>query len=124
METNLIFAFILFMAGIVAGAVLGLFFYKDDFLGGYSSFKRRIVRLGHISFFGIGILNVLFYLSAKSLALSSSELYLSSSLFIIAGITMPLICFLSAYKSYFRHLFFIPVLSTFFAIYFFIKIIL
>lgn len=123
METNLIFAFILFMCGIVAGAILGLFFYKDDFLGGYSSFKRRIVRLGHISFFGIGILNVLFYLSAKSLTLSTSELYLSSILFIIAGITMPLVCFLSAYKAYFRHLFFIPVLSTFFAIYFFIKII-
>lgn len=124
MEINLIFAFILFMCGIVAGAVLGLFFYKDDFLGGYSSFKRRIVRLGHISFFGIGILNVLFYLSAKSLALSPSELNLSSLLFIVAGVTMPLVCFLSAYKIYFRHLFFIPVLSTFFAIYFFIKIII
>ena len=124
METNLVFAFILFMCGIVVGAILGLFFYKDDFLGGYSSFRRRIVRLGHISFFGIGILNVLFYLSAKSLSLSSTELNLSSTLFIIAGITMPLVCFLSAYKVYFRHLFFIPVLSTFFAIYFFLNIII
>jgi len=36
----------------------------------------------------------------------------SSQLFVIGLISMPLVCYLSAYKKFFRHLFFIPVLSV------------
>ena len=32
-------------------------------MGGYASLRRRMTRLGHISFFGLGIINVLFALS-------------------------------------------------------------
>ena len=39
--------------GFLAGAGLGLFFHRDGWLGGYSSWPRRMARLGHISFFGI-----------------------------------------------------------------------
>ena len=28
-------------------------------MGGYGSFRRRLARLGHISFFGLGFLNLL-----------------------------------------------------------------
>ena len=33
---------------------------REDWLGGYGSFKRRLYRLAHISFFGLAIVNLMF----------------------------------------------------------------
>ena len=52
------------LAGALAGAVMGLMFHRDDWLGGYSSWRRRMLRLGHIAFFGIGLLNLAFAATA------------------------------------------------------------
>ncbi len=96
--------------GFLAGAGLGLFFQRDGWLGGYSSWPRRMARLGHISFFGIAFINLAY---GVSLAASDSIIAspVASALFICGAITMPLVCFLSAIKKPFRHLFFLPVLS-------------
>ena len=95
--------------GFLAGAGLGLFFHRENWLGGYSSWSRRMARLGHISFFGIAFINLAY---GVSLALLESLLSpYASALLLCGAITMPLVCFLSAYKKPFRHLFFIPVLS-------------
>jgi hypothetical protein len=48
------------LLAFATGAGLGLFFHRDDFLGGYNSFRRRIVRLGHIALAALGMLNVIF----------------------------------------------------------------
>jgi hypothetical protein len=95
--------------GFVAGTTMGLFFHNESWLGGYSSWSRRMVRLGHISFFGIALINLAYALSL-TVASNLASAY-ASVLFIFGAITMPLVCFLSAYKKKFRHLFFIPVLS-------------
>lgn len=87
---------------------MGLFFHKDNWLGDYGTWQRRMVRLGHISFFGIAFVNLLYALSAY--LVHSGNQY-TVGLLIIGAITMPLICFLSAFKKLFRHLFFIPVTS-------------
>ena len=110
MVLNIYAAWIGFFVGCLAGAIPGLFFYGEDWLGGYSSWERRMIRLGHISFFGIGFINMGFALSAKSLHIESG-LIASSVLLIIGAVTMPLVCYLSAMKAFFRHFFFVPVLS-------------
>ncbi len=100
----------LVLAGIVAGALLGLGFHRPDFLGGYDSFRRRLLRLGHIALMALGIVNVVFGLSPwpepGSLAAA-----VAGPAFLTAGITMPLVCFLAAWREKFRHLFFIPVIA-------------
>jgi len=108
---NLYAAWTGILLGCVAGAVQGLFFYKEDWLGGYSSWSRRMVRLGHVSFFGIGFINLVFSLTVYTMGLSEG-VFLASWLLIVGAITMPLVCYLSAAKMDFRHLFFIPVLSV------------
>jgi hypothetical protein len=97
----------LVLAGFAAGAVVGLGFHREDFLGGYTSFRRRIIRLGHIALVALGVLNLCF----ATLAPASSTSPVASILFVIGGIAMPTVCFLSGWKPVFRHLFFIPVLS-------------
>ena len=96
--------------GFLAGAALGLFFHRDGWLGGYSSWPRRMARLGHISFFGIAFINLAYGVSltvSEKIVASS----LASALLICGAIGMPLVCFLSAFKKPYRHLFLIPVLS-------------
>jgi hypothetical protein len=110
MIANLYAAWIGFLLGCVAGAIPGLFFHREGWLGGYASWSRRMVRLAHIAFFGIGFLNLAFALTSRSLSLESS-LVVPSTLLIIGALTMPLVCYLSIWKISFRHLFFIPVLS-------------
>jgi len=109
-------AWIGFMAGIISGAILGLLFHNEDFMGGYNSFRRRLTRLGHISFFGIGIINLLIALSLSSLDIPLDKSTNINIAMMITAITMPLFCFLSAWKKPFRHFFFIPVLGFAFSV--------
>ncbi len=112
---NLYAAWIGIFAGCIAGAVQGLFFHKDDWLDGYGSWRRRLTRLGHISFFGIGFINFAFAVSLGMLEMEG-ELVVSSRLLIVALITMPLLCYLSAFRKPLRNLFFIPAGSVIIAI--------
>lgn len=111
MTINIYAAWIGFFLGCLAGAVPGLFFHDNDWLGGYASWQRRMVRLAHIAFFGIGLLNLSFTLTARMLGLEAG-LQATSALLIVGAIAMPLVCYLSAWKKTFRHLFFIPAMSV------------
>ena len=101
-----------FLGGVLSGAVMGLMFHREDWLGGYGSRERRMVRLGHISFFGIGLINLFCALSVSPLGVPANAARIGSLALLVALITMPAICFLCAWRKPLRHLFFIPVLST------------
>lgn len=116
---NLYIAWAGMLVGAMVGAFSGLFFHKQEWFGGYDSWQRRMLRLGHISFFGIAFINLAFVFTIMYLAISES-IFWPSLLLIVGAITMPLICFLSAYKMFFRHLFFIPVVSVIIAMFIFL----
>jgi len=111
MKMTLFAGWIAIFLGFMAGAVPGLFFWREDWLGGYDSWRRRLVRLAHISFFGLGFINVLFALSVARLGLDENAPVLWwSAAFLVGGvISMPAVCYLSAWWQFFRHLFFVPV---------------
>lgn len=109
---NLIGGWVGMLAGVFSGAFVGLFFHQDDWMGGYASYRRRLTRLGHISFFGLGFLNLIFAATAAQLLLSAPYLRIASWALIAGAISMPACCFLSAWRKPFRHLFPIPVVSV------------
>jgi hypothetical protein len=109
MPLNLAFGWIWTLAGFVTGLLLGLRFHHDDWLGGYGSFQRRMIRLGHISFIGLGVVNILFALSASHITLGSGALALASWSLIAGGVTMPACCGLMAWRRVFYWGFGIPV---------------
>lgn len=111
MTINIYAAWTGFLLGCVAGAVTGLFFHEQDWMGGYGSWRRRMIRLGHISFFGIGLLNLAAALTARALGLEAG-LGAASALFLVGAAAMPIVCYLSAWRVTFRHLFFIPAVSV------------
>ncbi len=88
LQLNLIVAWLWILLGFVSGMVLGLFFHRENWLGGYASFKRRMYRLGHISFFGLGAVNLLFWLSVRNLSAAGPLADFASGAFIVGAITM------------------------------------
>jgi len=104
---NLVVGWVGIFVGLLAGTVAGLFFHDPAWLGGYDSWRRRMLRLGHIALVGTGLLNVAFALSLP--AIEPAALPLASTLFVAGAVTMPLVCFLSAWRAGWRHLFFVPV---------------
>lgn len=109
---NLIAGWLGLLAGILSGAVLGIFFHREDWMGGYGSYHRRLARLGHIAFFGLGFLNLIFAATITQLPLTGKDLTIASWALITGAAAMPLCCFLSAWRKPLRHLFPIPVLCV------------
>jgi hypothetical protein len=105
---NFLTAWVAILAGLLSGTGIGLFFHSPDWLGGYASWRRRMVRLGHISFFGTGFLNLALALSAQYLQLTAPPPVAAGG-FVLGAVSMPLVCLLSAWRESFRRFFFIPV---------------
>jgi hypothetical protein len=110
-QLNLVLAWLGILLGFLSGLYLGLNFQRDDWLGGYNSFKRRLYRLGHISFFGLAAVNFMFYFTVHSLAASGPLIDLAGWGFIVGAITMPICCVLMAHFRRTHALFGVPVLS-------------
>jgi hypothetical protein len=95
-------------AAFVTGGIIGIFFRGEHFLGGYTSFRRRIIRLGHIALAALGMINVLFAISVPNTAPHARA---ASIGFIVGGLSMPAVCFLTGWKEQFRYLFVVPVVA-------------
>lgn len=109
LKINLLMAWLWVLAGFTTGAVLGLKFHREDWLGGYASYKRRMFRLGHISFFGLAMINLMFYFVAQAFAPARPGVTIASWGFLIGALTMPLACLLMAQSVRWRNFFVIPV---------------
>lgn len=110
---NLVVGWSSMAAGVMSGAWIGLFVARDAWLGGYSSFRRRMLRLGHVACFGIGILNVLFALTVLAAPMPHAAQVAGSVGFTVAALTMAPCCFLTAWRAEHRRLFPIPVTGAF-----------
>jgi hypothetical protein len=109
-QLNLVLAWTWILLGFVSGMSLGLFFHRDDWLGGYASFRRRLYRLGHVSFFGLGAVNLFFFLTARGLP-HSNAVALASGLFAVGAVLMPVCCLLVAHLPKAKMCFAAPVLT-------------
>ena len=106
------FAWLWFCFGVGSGALLGLAFHREDWWGGYGSWRRRLARLGHIAFFGTGGLCLAAGLTMQSLDADPrffpGGAWIGGAL-LVGSVAMPTVCFLSAWRKPLRHLFAIPV---------------
>ena len=108
---NLILAWLWILLGFTSGMALGMFFHDENWLGGYGSFKRRMYRLGHISFFGLGAVNLLFCLTVQNFSLAGPLIHSASLAFIVGAIAMPVCCVVVAHFPKTHLIFAVPVIS-------------
>jgi hypothetical protein len=109
-QTHLWWAWAGVLAGMSSGAAMGLAFHNDAWLGGYGSWQRRMLRLGHISFFGIAFLNFA-YANTAHIAGAGPHSHWVSPLLIAGAVLMPTVCALAAWLKPLRHLFALPVVA-------------
>ena len=89
---NELCGWIFVLGGLAMGLVMGVKFQREDWLGGYASFPRRMVRLAHVALVGLGILNIQFAESAARMHLNPSLLSIASFAFMAAAVLMPACC--------------------------------
>lgn len=95
--------------GILTGAVIGMCFHREGWFGGYASEGRRLLRLGHIAFFGMAFLNFSAAFTAYIRPADGFIPLLGAIGLYVATTTMPLVCIRSAFRGINRLLFFVPV---------------
>ncbi|HZI32431.1 MAG TPA: hypothetical protein VFF11_08815 [Candidatus Binatia bacterium] len=111
MHLNLLLAWLWILLGFVSGMMLGMFFRDEKWLGGYASFRRRMYRLAHISFFGLGAVNLLFWLTTRNFPTTGLRIHLASLAFIVGALTMPVCCVVMAHFPKAHFIFAVPVVS-------------
>ncbi|MFH1621908.1 MAG: hypothetical protein ABIA97_02165 [Candidatus Omnitrophota bacterium] len=107
---NIKFGWIWLLIGIIEAAFIGMYAFKSDWLGGYTSLARRFIRLSHIAFMALSIVNIIYGLYLPLVQIPNKIKKVGSYSMILAAISMPLICILSAFQIKFQALFFMPVL--------------
>ena len=110
-DLNIAAAWAGILCGVLGGAVVGLFFHRDQWLGGYGSWRRRLFRLGHISFFGIAFLNLAFAVTVRQPGWAPISPVPGVAL-AAAQALMPLLCFLAAWRKPLRHGLVLPVVCV------------
>jgi hypothetical protein len=98
------------LASLAMGLYMGMKFQREDWLGGYGSFPRRMVRLAHVALAAIGMLNILFAHGLPRLELSGALLTTASVALMAAAVLMPACCLWMAYRRSHFEIFSAPVL--------------
>jgi len=107
--TNQIFGWACILASVAMGLWIGIRFQQESWLGGYGTLPRRMVRLAHIAFAALGILNIEFGRSVGELALSAGLVRAISIAFMVAAVSMPACCLLIAARVRRFEIFAVPV---------------
>jgi hypothetical protein len=89
---NETFGWISVLGGLGMGLYMGLKFQREDWLGGYGSFPRRMVRLAHVALVALGILNIQFAQSLPRMHAGATAVAIASFAFMAAAVLMPACC--------------------------------
>ncbi len=110
---NLLLAWLWILLTFITGGLTGLNFkfFREDWLGGYSGLRRRMYRLGHVSLFALGIVNLAFYFTVREIGTTGLALQGASVGFVLGALTMPSCCYLMAHFPALKGLFYVPSLS-------------
>ena len=108
-------------AGVGTGLILGLWSFDGpvavpSWIGEYGDTSRRLVRLGHIAFIGLGILNILLGRELPRLALGAGGRRLASLAMNFGNIFLPLTLFAAGAYRPLKLVMSAPAISVFLAL--------
>ncbi|MFC1866181.1 hypothetical protein ACFLYB_05675 [Chloroflexota bacterium] len=96
-EVNVIFGWIWMCLGFIFGMTLGLWSDGEKWLGGYASVARRYLRLGHVAFIALPIINILYGKELALVDLGNTLKYIGSYMMIFGAIGIPITCISAAF---------------------------
>ena len=104
--------------GVATGLVMGLWSFAGPVpspLGEYGDVSRRLARLGHIAFFGLGILNLLLARDLSNLDLDQGQRRVAAWTMNFGNIFLPLTLFAAAAWQPLKYTMPLPAISVFVA---------
>jgi hypothetical protein len=111
-EINILFGWAWMCVGFILGMTLGIWIEGEKWLGGYASITRRYLRLGHVAFIALSIINILY---GRELGFVDLPVYVKSvgsSLMIFGAAGVPLACVSAAFFRKARYFLPLPALSV------------
>jgi hypothetical protein len=96
-EINVIFGWVWICLGFIVGMTLGLWAEGENWLGGYASATRRYLRLGHVAFIALPIINIIYGNELVLADLGDSMKYIGSYLMIFGAVGVPITCISAAF---------------------------
>ena len=96
-DANVIFGWVWMCLGFILGMTMGIWAEGKEWLGGYASVTRRYLRLGHIAFIALSIINILYGKELASVDLSDNMKNIGSFLMIFGAVGVPVTCVSAAF---------------------------
>jgi hypothetical protein len=96
-DANIIFGWVWICLGFIFGMTLGIWAEGEKWLGGYASVTRRYLRLGHVAFIALPIINILYGKELASVDLGDNMKYIGSYLMIFGAVGVPIACVSAAF---------------------------
>lgn len=111
-EINIIFGWVWMCVGFISGMILGMWAEGEKWLGGYVSVTRRYLRLAHVAFIALSIINILY---GRELASPDLPVYvksIGSPLMIFGAAGVPIACISAAFFRKTRYILPVPALAV------------
>jgi hypothetical protein len=107
-EINILFGWAWMCVGFLSGMILGLRAEGEQWLGGYASLTRRYLRLAHVAFVALSIINILYGKELGTIDLPNHLKNIGSALMIFGAAGVPLACISAAFLRKTRYLLPVP----------------
>ncbi len=111
-QINILFGWAWMCIGFVSGMTLGLWAEGEQWLGGYASVTRRYLRLAHVAFIALSVINILYGKELGSVALPNHIKNIGSALMIFGAAGVPLACISAAFFRKTRYFLPLPALAV------------
>jgi hypothetical protein len=107
--------------GVAVGLVIGLWSFDGPmrppaWIGEYADTSRRLVRLGHIAFIGLGLIDILIERELERSALAPAARAVASWSMVVGNVLLPVTLFAAAAYRPFKYFMAVPAMSVFLAL--------
>ena len=115
-ELNITFGWLWINAGVISGMIMGLWSFKGPLkspagMEDYSSLPRRFVRLGHVAFIALSMINILYGQAIDNVNLPHFLKEAGSYAMIFAAVGIPLGCMTAAFRNKLKYCLALPATS-------------
>ena len=116
---NVVFGWVWLLGGLILGAIMGMWSFGGPLaspFGDYTSLPRRLVRLGHVAFMALPMLNILYGYEIDKVKLTKNMKKFGSVSIILGAILMPLLLISAAFYEPIKYLTMLPAFLIIFSV--------
>jgi len=105
------------LLGAVSGLVMGLWSFggplpEPSWVGGYGDLPRRLLRLGHIALFALGMINLMLVRQLAAFGLGEGATRLASGAMNLGNVLLPAVLFAAVFRPEMKYLLALPALAV------------